>query len=445
MARAFHSDGPDISLWFRRLTLTVLALYMALSAYVLWRAAVLTPFADEIDWIERWRALQVDGDWAWYLLAPVNHHRLPWLFGLLAWDIQAFGGSNAPLIISAALSLGAMAWLLGREAGKAAPPPLALPAVALAVMLTLTAASVLDASTPICANYTHGAVFAVLALLLAEGGPRDGLNGRRAAALLVAMAAGLGDAVALAVWPVLTIGAVRRRDWPWLTAVLVTGAVFVGLYAFGQGDEARSSTQVALQDPLGALRLALNYLTLPWTRLSLGLAWIGGLLIAVAGLAGVVICGGRQASRAERLACSFILFSLGTAAMAGLGRAGQPDALNVPLRYTVLLAPLQVGLLMLALPYAGAVWRANRGLTQALLAALLVLVAAQNAVMAMKVIRASDVVRTTLADFRNGQRTPQMLVLVYPDLAHAAQVYDGLQRDGLFQHELHLKPQPPSR
>jgi len=439
------AQGSALSPRLRGLALAVLALYLALSAYVLWRAAVLTPYSDEIDWIHRWRELDAYGDWPRYLLAPVNLHRIPLTFGLLALDMQALGGTNLPLIASGALAVGGMALLLGREAARAAPTPLALPAAALAVMLTLMAENILDAATPICVNYTHGAVFAVLAMVLAEGAAGDGFSLRRAAALLVAMVAALGDAAALAVWPVLAIGAVRRRDWIWLTAVLVAGGVFVGLYASGQGGQTRSSTHGALQDPVGAVRLALNYLLLPWTRLSLGLAWIGGLVIALAGLAAVVLRGRRQASRAERIACSLILFSLGTAAMAGLGRSGQPDALNVPLRYSVLLAPLHVGLLMLALPYASELWRANRGLAQALVAGVLLLAAAQNGVMAMKVIRASDIVRNILTDFREGRRTPEMLGFVHPDLAYAERVYAGLRQDGLFQHELHLKPGTSAR
>jgi MFS family permease len=311
-------------------------------------------------------------------------------------------------------------------------------------MLALMAGTILDAATPICVNYTHGAALAVAAMILADGAPHEGLGWRRAAALLVAMAAALGDAAALAVWPVLALSAIRRRDWRWLTAVLVVGAVFVGLYASGQGADARSSAHGAVQDPADALRLSLNVLMLPWTRLSLGLAWIGGLLVALAGLATVLVRGGRRASRTERIACSFILFSLGVAAMAGLGRSGLPGALNVPLRYGVLLAPLHVGLLMLALPYAGALWRTNRRLAQTLCAAVLILAFVQNALMAVKVVHASDVVRTTLDDFRQGRRTPEMLVFVHPDLAHAERIYAGLRRDGLFQHELHLKPARPA-
>jgi hypothetical protein len=441
---AAHLQESVLTPWLRRLTVVTLALYITLSAYVLWRAAVLTPYSDEIDWIQRWRTLQVDGDWSAYLLAPVNLHRLPWMFGLIAFDIQALGGTNLPLIVSGGLSVGAMTWLLGREAAKAATPPLAPLAATLAAMLALMAGSIFDAATPICVNYTHGAFFAVAAMVLADGGSRRGLGRRRAVALLVAMIAGLGDAAALAVWPVLVLGAVRRRDWAWLGSVLVAGGVFVGLYALGQGGDTRNSTQGALHHPAGALRLSLNYLTLPWSRLNLSLAWVGGLLIALIGLAAFLTRGGRQASRAERIACSFILFSLGTAAMAGLGRFGQPDPLNVPLRYAVLLAPLHVGLLMLALPAAGVLWNAKRHLATALGAASLLLMAAQNGLMAVKVVHSSDVVRNTLQDFRQGRRTPEMRVFVHPDLDHAERIYAGVRQDRLFQQELHVKRAGPA-
>lgn len=445
MGKTARAQGPALPPWLRRLTLTILALYLALAAYVLWRASVLTPFSDEIDWVQRWSDFQAHGDWAQYLLTPVNFHRIPLTFGLLAFDLQTLGGTNLPLIVSGALAVGGMAWLLAREAGKAAPPPLALPAAALAAMLALMAGNVLDAATPICVNYTHGAVFAVLAMVLAEGGEGRGLTLRRIAALAAAMVAGLGDAAALAVWPVFAFSAVRRRDWQWLTAVVAAGAAFLLPYASGQGGDTRTSAAAALADPLGAIRLALNYLMLPWTRLSLGFAWVGGLLVATLGLAAVAHGSSRYASRAERVAASFILFTLGTAAMAALGRSGMPDPLNVPLRYGVLVAPLHVGFLIFALPTAGVLWRANRGAAQALIAGVLLLAAAQNAVMALKVIRASDVVRTAIADFKAGVRTPEMLTFIHPNQAHAERVYAELARAGRFQHELHLKPPTPAR
>jgi hypothetical protein len=440
-----REKGAALAPWLRQLSLATLALYLLLSAYVLWRTAVLTPYSDEVDWVMRWREAQASGDWARYLLEPINFHRIPWTFGLIALDIRAFGGTNAPLILSGALSVAGMAWALGRQAANAAPAQLALPAAVAAVMLALMAGNVLDASQPICVDYTHGAVFAVLAIILAEGRERRTPGWRGAAALACAMASALGDAAGLAVWPVLAWGAFRRSDWRWLAAVLVTGGLFVAAYASGQGSDTAGAASAALRDPAGALRLALNVLALPWGLTARAHAWVLGLVVALLAAGALATRGGVYASRSERLACAFILFAVGTALMAGLGRTGLEAPLETPLRYAIFLAPLHVGFLMLALPYAGVLWDNNRRAAQAAWAALLIVLLAQNVVMAVKVIRASDLIRTTVAEFRAGRVTPEARVFVHPDLAHAEQVYAGMARDGLFEHELHLKPAAPAR
>jgi hypothetical protein len=430
--------------WLRRLAAALLGLNILLALYVAWRSAVLTPYYDEIDWLERWRRFQQGGHWIGYLFEPVNLHRAPMLFGLVALDAEVFGASNWTLIASGAAALALMAWLLAREAARAAPPPLGLPAAALAVTLALMGSNVLDAATPICVNYVHGAALAVGAIILAEGGASRGLSWRRLAALLVAALAGLGDGAALALWPVLALGALRRGDRAWLAAVLVAAAAFIAAYGWDQGAAAQVSTSGALRNPLGALRLSLNFLPLPWTRASVELAWVAGAAIAAAGLAAVAMRGGPHASRSERVAAGFILFSLGVAAMAGLGRTGG-DPLNVPLRYGVLLAPLHAGFLILALPYAGVLWRANRKASVGFFAALLVLAGAQNLLMADAAIRTSDKVRRIVADFRAGVRTPDMPIFIHPNLAKAERAYAEMAREGRYQHELHLKPRPPPR
>jgi hypothetical protein len=436
---------PALAPWLRRFSLAALALYLALAAYVLWRTAVLTPYSDELDWLLRWREFDAEGNLAHYLLAPANLHRTVWTFALIDLDVRAFGGTNWPLIVSGALSVGGMAWALGRQAAAAAPPPLALPAAVAAVMLALMAGNVLDASQPICVDYTHGAVFAVLALILSEGRPRTGLGLRGSAALLCAIAAALGDAAALAVWPVMAWGALRRGDWRWLAAVVVVGGAFVGAYATGQGGETAGGAAAALRDPLNALRLALNLLALPWGLLARAQAWILGLAVALLAAWVLATRGGREASASERVACGFVLFTLGTAAMAALGRAGLEPALKTPLRYAILVTPLHVGLLMLVLQGAGASWRAHPRRVQAAAAALLAALLLQNVAMSAKVVRASDLIRSTVTEFRAGRATPLATALIYPDLPHATAVYGWLDREGLFRRELHLKAAAPAR
>ena len=205
------------------------------------------------------------------------------------------------------------------------------------------------------------------------------------------------------------------------------------------------ASAAARHDPWNAIVLTLSFVTLPWTRVALQIAWVGGGLIFAAASAIILIKGGPKATPVERVACGLILFTLGAAVMAGLGRTGLQDSHNVPLRYALLVAPMHVGLLMLAMPYVGDLWRRDRRLAEVLCLVMLLGVFAQNAAMAVKVVRASDVMRNAVADFHAGLRRPEMLTLVHPDLAYAEAISDQLSRDDLFQHELHLKPRTPAR
>lgn len=423
----------------------VAAAYLLLTLYLLWRTAVLTPFSDEFDWVAHWYRLHADFGWTDYLLAPHNLNRLVWTRLAVALDMAAFGGANWPLIVSGAVALATTAGLLGAQAARAAPPALKLPSGVLAAMLTLSSANVLDVTLPINVTYAHAAVFAVAAIVLAEGAPGSAFGWRGLAALACAAASAFGSGAGLALWPVMAWGALRRGDWRWLAAVLAAGAAFVGLYLSGQGHGAASDAAPAFSDPKSALILAFSYLTLPWTRLALHLAWLGGIGLALGAVALVLAKGGPKAGPAERVACGLILFTLGTAAMVGLGRTGAQDPYNVPLRYTLLVTPLQVGLLMLAAGPAGRLWAERPRLLQALSLAALLGFFAQNAAMAVKIVEASDVIRYTLVDFQAGGRAPRMLTLVYPDLAYAEKMSARFRRDGVFQHELHLKPPTPAR
>lgn len=442
MARGEVEEGP---VWLWRSASAVLAASIALAFYLLWRTAVLAPFSDEFAWAARWYRLQADHRWVAYLLAPHNINRLAWTRLAVALDMGALGGTNIPLILSGAAALAVMAAVLGRQAVRAAPHPFKPVAGVLAVMLTLTAGNVLDAAVPIYVTYAHAAVFAVLAVVLAEGAPGLGFSGRKAAALACAVASAFGSGAGLALWPVMAWGALRRRDWSWLAAVLAFGAVFVGLYMRGQGHGPGTAASSAVHDPKSALILGFGFLTLPWTRIALQVAWLGGVVIALAAVALVLARSGPRAAPSERVACGLILFTLGAAAMAGLGRSGLEEPHNVPLRYGLLVAPMHVGFVMLAAPWLAGLWRSDRRAAHALSLLLLLGVFAQNAAIAGKVVAASDIIRTAIADFHAGRRDPLILTIVHPDPAYAEAISDRLARDDLFQRELHLKPQAPAR
>lgn len=425
------------ALWLARIARLLLAAYLIVAAVVLVRSTVLQPMSDQLDWILRWRELRADHDWLSYLLTPHNQHRLVWTLALQALDLEAFGGSNIPLVATGVVGLAVMTWLLAREAASAAGPALKFPAVALAAMLMLNAANLMDAGLPIYVASVHGAVFATAAILLAERAPSRSAPGwRRAGALACAVAAGLGNAAALAVWPVLAWSALRRRDWIWLATVGLCGGAFVVFYLHGQATAQGSGLQAAVADPVTAARISLGYLLLPWTRLAGPFAWIPGLVVFAVAAAAILLRGGPDATPTERAACSLILLTLGTAAMAGLGRSDLLDPANVPVRYSVFVAPMQVGLLTLALPRSETLWRAHPRPVQAAIVAGLGLMLLQNVVMGGRAIATAARIRAHVAEFQAGRIGPDASVLVHPQLDFARRIYEGLRRDGLFRRQL---------
>lgn len=422
----------------RYFVLGVLTCYIMVSGYLLWRTAVLTPYSDELGWIRRWRRAEASGDWFQFLLAPYNSHRLPFTFGLLALDIRVFRGTNAPLILSGVLSLAGMAWAMGRQAARAAPHRFSLVAAAIGVMLVLMASNVMDASQPICALYTHSAALSVMAIILAEGGANRGSGWRTAGAIGCALAAGLGNAAGLAIWPVLAWSALRRGDRRWLVVLVLVGGLFVGVYASGQETNAAQSSIAAIDHPLDAVRITLAMLALPWGSVARAYSYVPGFFILM--FSAFVLCtrGGNNASSSERMACSFILFSIGTALMTGLGRTGLISPVEVPVRYAIFITPLHVGFVMLLLQSVRVPLARYRHAAPLGIMVLLIVLTGQNLAIAMKMIASSDLIRTTVLEFRGGHITDKANMFVSHDFPRARETYRILDNEGLFQDELHL-------
>lgn len=410
------------------------AAYLAAAGWLVWRTAILEPYSDMYDWLARWYQLQADGDLGRYLWAPHNLHHLVWTFMVLALDVRAFGGSGYLFLAVGVLCLAATAAMLARAAAAAAGEGLRSVGVVGATALSLMGCHVLDATSYITTPYLHTLVFAVAAILLAEG-PGDRSTLRRGCALACAMAAGLGSGAGLAVWPALVFAAWRGQGRGWTFTVLATGALFSLVYALGQGSPA-NAVAGGVRHGAKALMLFINYLGLPWLRAYPRLGWLMGLIVLGLALMAIAFKGRRGAPWQERAAVPLILFSLGTAMMAAIGRTGVTAPDQVPMRYAVFMIPLHVGLWILALPYLRRAWQRRPAPVAGAIAAASVFMLVHQAAMGVFAVRTSDINRQVIADFQAGKRTPAMLTTIYFKLGVAEATSERVRRDGIYQREL---------
>jgi hypothetical protein len=437
---------PDLGRPVRLMFGAAVATSLALAAWLAWRTAILEPYSDMFDWVERYYRLQADGDFGRYLWAPHNFHHLVWTFLVLDLDIRVFGANGYLFPAVGVLCLAATAVMLAYTAAKAAGPGLGLVGAGGAMALSVLGCDVLDANTHILTTYLHALVFAVAATLLAEAPGRRLARIRLAAALACALAAGLGNAAGLAVWPALLFGAMRRRDRAAMLAILAVGGAFATLYGAGEAAPLNpAGGAVGPHRALQAIGLILNYLGLPWVR---GIPSAGGaigMVISAASAAAIALDVRRTASWPERAAAPLILFSLGTAVMAGLARTGVSGPDVAPMRYAVFLIPLHVGLWILALPHLRRALRQRPRSAVGAVAAAAALMLVQQGLMGVYAVRTADANLRVIADFRAGKRTPEMVPTIYSDAAAAQPVSDRMRRDGLYQRELRPDPAPRQR
>lgn len=447
------SQAPsDIPARAGRLTrptlLAMLAAYLLLSAWIAWRTTVLQPYSDMYDWVFRYFNYRDGLPLGEYLLIPHNFHRLVTTFGLMDLDIRFFGASSLLIVAVTVLALAGAALVLGREAVRAAAPPIGLAAGALAAMFALLGAVIPDATIHINAQYVHTLFFVVVAIALAEPEQvKTGLKLRHLAALAFAAAAPFGNGVGLAVWPVLIYGALRSgQDRRWLAILVAAAVAYITLYVRGQsGTGAKSPLDWTPADFVSAVQLALSFLGLPWTRIAPAYGWVLGLGFALAGSALVLFRGGPNASRSERLASRLILYSLGAALMAALGRTGLDEPSNVSVRYQAQLVPMHAGFVIFAAPYAARLWAIRPRLVEAGAVAAVGLMLAQQAVMGANLIRISDAQRQIMADFKAGRESPEMLSRIHPNLPHARVMQTRIDEAGLYRRELPLNQVAPPR
>jgi hypothetical protein len=301
---------------------------------------------------------------------------------------------------------------------------------------------------PIEGIYPHSLFFIILSLVLFDGaGEGERLAPyRRIASLVAAVGAGFACSVGLILWPILLWASWRGRlGWRWLTAVAVAGIVLVGLYT--QGISVSSSTAAALHGeggfyaPANLVKVGdclLTFLGLPWTR-SAALAIPGRLIGAALLVLGITVVLRRgfwrpSCGRLERIAVGLIMVSLGVAGLGAIARVEEQTNGFLPIRYSVFMIPMHLGLLCLALPWLQRQW-SDSGRRQWAQGALLFcagLLLVQQVAAGEAGARKAQDMRATIDRFMAGERDREMTRVVYGDLSYAQRIVDRMRREGIY-------------
>lgn len=426
-------------------------IYFLLFFYALSSTIVREPFADMIVFVTHYFDLGEHGDWLRFLWTPHAWHRPVWIRLLTAADIWLFGGAIYTFIVVTTACLIALPLMLWREiAITGLPRDLVVTAGLLVTMLFLTAANAVDCSIPIEGVYPQTLFFSVasIALLAASDTNVRSRRWKRAAALLAAACAGLSTMVGLSMWPILVWMSWRMRaGLPWLLMLSGFGALFCWIYADGvtvpQSAVSAADLDSGYYTAAHLLKVAdyfITYMGLPWTRAT-ALSDAGriiGALLSATGIALVAIrtFDKRDITRLELVSFGLIIFSLATGVLAAVGRVDDLPYVAVPVRYSVYLAPLHAGLLLLALPRMQRYWRAAgaRRNVQVTIVLSVVILVAQQYFAGQAAIAGSQHISDTIHRFIAGERTREMTRLIFNDLTHAEHLYGVLRREGLYQY-----------
>jgi hypothetical protein len=234
-----------------------------------------------------------------------------------------------------------------------------------------------------------------------------------------------------------------ERKWLW--TVVGVGAALLIVYTRGLSLTLPVSDGtdqgIGLADELARrVHYLFVYMGLPWTRspdLFVPARLVGALLFVTG--TGVVLWRGvfrAPSGRLERIAIALMMFSLASGVLAAIGRAHMPaiGGVLVPVRYSVLLIPLHVGLLLVASPVFERLW-SRRG--QSLTVSVCVVGACVGLLLQQMVAGAAAVsnaerIRATIERFHAGQSDEGMVTVIDEDLEKARRELAVMRRAGVY-------------
>ena len=182
---------------------------------------------------------------------------------------------------------------------------------------------------------------------------------------------------------------------------------------------------------------------LPWTRapaLHVPARLVGALLLVTA--TGVVVWRGlyrAPSGRLERIGLALMMFSLASGILATIGRADVPaiGGVLVPVRYSVLLIPLHVGLVLVAAPFLDRLWRSRtRSLAVSLcVAGVCAGLLLQQVVAGGAAVSNAARIRATVERFQAGQSDAGMATVIGEDLEKARRELAAMRGAGVYVSE----------
>jgi hypothetical protein len=321
---------------------------------------ILQPYPEMLGWIFSYLDARQHGNVLGYLWAPHNQHHFVIIRVLAAMDTAAFKASGILFVVAATIATIISALIIYLEFCRDKQLTGSLRALAcLGPMLLLTTAAAVDCSIPTNSVFPLSVVFLIATLVLfCRGGEFAPYAGAwRAAALISAVLASLSNAVGLVIWPALLwlawrFGVSKR----WLIGIAALGTGYGLFYvstlpSFGPGRPSR----IDLDHLLKMANYLLAFLGLPLSRaseLSLVARALGAALLVAAVIAILFdAIQRRPATRLHLIGIGLIIIALGVAVLAAIGRVDIDQEVKLPVRYSILVALLHIGLLALALPF----------------------------------------------------------------------------------------------